>query len=206
MRHIFKTLWRFRTSTLINILGLAVALSALYLIFVQVYFDLSYNSSYKDCKNLYIACTPSWDDPSKLMAASSRPNIEEALETVPKVEKYGVVKSFNLETPAYYLKNGEKISYEAAIDYWSLSMFDLIGVEMISGDYKSLVPGVSVVISQSLSKKTGLGVGDIIYDCNYNGLNKVNYTIAGIYKDFPSACDFRNISIITSAISAGGVN
>ena len=120
------------------------------------------------------------------------------METVPKVEQYGVVKSFSLETPAYYLKNGEKISFDATINYWSLSMFDLIGVEMISGDYKSLVPGVSVVISQSLSKKTRLGVGDIIYDCNYNGLNKVNYTIAGIYKDFPSACDFRNISIITN--------
>ena len=198
MRHIFKTLWRFRTSTLINILGLAVALSALYLIFVQVYFDLTYNSSYKECNKLYIACTQSWNDPTKLMTASSRPNIEEALETVPKVEQYGVVKSFSLETPAYYLKNGEKISYDVAIDYWSLSMFDLIGVEMISGDYKSLVPGVSVVISQSLAQKTGLGVGDVLYNCNYNGLNKVNYTIAGIYKDFSSACDFRNISIITN--------
>lgn len=95
MRHVFKTLWRFRTSTIINILGLAVALSALYLIFVQVYFDLTYNSSYKECNKLYIACTQSWGDPTKLMTASSRPNIEEALETVPKVEQYGVVKSFS---------------------------------------------------------------------------------------------------------------
>ena len=50
----------FKGSGILNLLGMTVAFAALYILLVQVYYDLSYNKGIKDAERIYIMATPSW--------------------------------------------------------------------------------------------------------------------------------------------------
>ena len=54
---------RFKTATVLNFIGLTVALTAFYLLMTQVVYNHSYNHGLADCKRLYRLETRSmWDD------------------------------------------------------------------------------------------------------------------------------------------------
>ena len=58
---IFLTLLRrYTTSSVLNIVGMAVAFAAVYLIAVQVKFDLSYNRGSKNSERIFRLEYPSW--------------------------------------------------------------------------------------------------------------------------------------------------
>ena len=54
MKEFFKNLGRYKVSSVLNILGLGIAFAAAYAILVQVYYDLSFNSSIKDADRIVL--------------------------------------------------------------------------------------------------------------------------------------------------------
>ena len=63
MRYIFNnflnTLKRYKVSSLLNIIGMAVAFAAFYVIMTQVCFNLGYNKSLKDADRTFVLSVPS---------------------------------------------------------------------------------------------------------------------------------------------------
>ena len=60
IRNFLTLLRRYTTSSVLNIVGMAVAFAAVYLIAVQVKFDLSYNRVIKNSERIYRLEYPSW--------------------------------------------------------------------------------------------------------------------------------------------------
>ena len=53
LKNFIMLLKRYTVSSALNILGMAVAFAAVYLIMVQVNFDLSYNKGIPNAQNIY---------------------------------------------------------------------------------------------------------------------------------------------------------
>ncbi|MBR3858486.1 MAG: hypothetical protein IKJ18_00490, partial [Bacteroidaceae bacterium] len=53
MKEFFKNLGRYKVSSTLNIIGLAIAFASAYIILVQVNFDLSYNKCFRDADRVF---------------------------------------------------------------------------------------------------------------------------------------------------------
>ena len=62
IRNFLTLLRRYTTSSVLNIVGMAVAFAAVYLIAVQVTFDLSYNRVIKNSERIYRLEHRSWSE------------------------------------------------------------------------------------------------------------------------------------------------
>lgn len=199
MKQFLKTLWRYKVSTLLNILGLAIALSAMYLILVQVNFDFSYNKGIKDSERIYIAGSRSWKDSTALQTWLARPIAEESLGAVAQIEAFGTGDS-GYPTPFVYKKNDNDVEIDVRFSQWSSGLFKVLGIEMVSGSYEDMVKGKDVVISQSFANKSGLSTGDAIFNVYSNGpeQTKVGVNIKGVFKDLPKASIFNGTDMISN--------
>ena len=199
MKQFLKTLWRYKVSTLLNILGLAIALSAMYLILVQVNFDFSYNKGIKDSERIYIAGSRSWKDSTALQTWLSRPVVEESLGAVAQIEAFGT-GDYGYPTPFVYKKNDNDVEIDVRFAQWSLGLFKVLGIEMVSGTYEDMVKGKDVVISQSFANKSGLNTGDAIFNVYSSGTDqtKVGVNIKGVFKDLPEASIFNGTDMISN--------
>ena len=82
---------RMKFSKLLNILGMTVAFAALYIILVQVHYDLTYNRSIPDSERVYLMTVPKYNE-DKLQSFLCRPHAELLLTENPYVEAYAVAK------------------------------------------------------------------------------------------------------------------
>ena len=82
----------FKGSGILNLLGMTAAFAALYILLVQVYYDLSYNKQMKDVERIYIMATPSWFAEGQYQVSLNRPIQKQILEQAGMVESYGVAQ------------------------------------------------------------------------------------------------------------------
>ncbi|MBO5086789.1 MAG: hypothetical protein J6B65_06080, partial [Paludibacteraceae bacterium] len=80
-----------KISKLLNIFGMTAAFAALYIILVQVHYDLTYNRTIPDSERVYLMTLPMFND-DKLQSFLPRPHAEMLLAEKPNVEVYGVAK------------------------------------------------------------------------------------------------------------------
>ena len=93
----------FKGSSLLNILGMTAAFAALYIILVQVHYDLTYNRSIPDSERVYLMTLPLFGQ-DKNNAYINRPMAEEIIADIPCVEAYGIAQlneHTQTETPVH---------------------------------------------------------------------------------------------------------
>lgn len=81
-----KALLRYKTSTLLNVLGLGIALATAYVIGVQIYYTITYNSNIPDSERVYLL--EFGED--KKNACLSYPFGTTLGEELPAVEAFGI--------------------------------------------------------------------------------------------------------------------
>ncbi|MEG0517320.1 MAG: ABC transporter permease, partial [Bacteroidales bacterium] len=198
MRNFLTILKRYKTSSILNILGLAVAFASLYIILVQVHYDLTYNKAIPDCERVYQV--ELFDDYSgKYSAWMSRPMAEAFMRDCPVIEKYGTGYIGDMENIAYDCcmdKEGSLAEFRVGMGRISTQWLDVFGYRAVSGSFSELEKPKSIAVSQNIAKKLGLKVGDHIY----NGLkvdpNKMSMVVA-IYNDLPvQNTDLNNIDMV----------
>ena len=179
-------------SKLLNILGMAMAFAALYIIMVQVNHDFGYNRKIKDADRIYLITTPDWYTPGNWMPWLSRPLCEAAIDNISCVECGGTCALVNTQTDRYWLS--EDRSGEFFLDRCEVSLGALqaLGVEALEGSLDNLVPWTDLAISDTKAKELGLHAGDVIYGLDGNGKVQEN-TIAAVFKHFPANTDLGSV-------------
>lgn len=178
-------------STILNIIGLTFAFAALYIIIVQVHYDLSYNHGIKDLNRIYILTNNDFEE-NVFSSYIGRPIAEAIINATPEIEIGGYVDP--VRDMANIAKDLESDfitvnSTEATIDG-----IKTIGYEEIEGNWDNWLPGSSIAMTESLAKKLGVHAGDNIKIGNPPETR--DYSIAVIYKDFPENNDFALHDII----------
>ena len=190
-------------SKMLNIVGMAMAFAALYVIMVQVNFDLGYNKKVKDSDRIYAISMPDWFTPGNWRTTLSRPLCENVINNVSCVECGGTTsigKGYYSEK--FFLQEDGNSSFYLNVSQSSLGAFKVFSVEAVEGSIDNIVPWKDLVISDTKAEKLGLHVGDVIYSHNH-GATMQQYNIAAIYKHFPSNTD---LSEIECFVNMGDLN
>ena len=190
-------------SKMLNIVGMAMAFAALYVIMVQVNFDLGYNKKVKDSDRIYAISMPDWYTPGNWKTTLSRPLCENVINNVSCVECGGTTsigKGYYSEK--FFHQEDGNSSFYLNVSQSSLGAFKVFSVEAVEGSIDNIVPWKDLVISDTKAEKLGLHVGDVIYSHNH-GATMQQYNIAAIYKHFPANTD---LSEIECFVNMGDLN
>ena len=188
---------------MLNIVGMAMAFAALYVIMVQVNFDLGYNKKVKDSDRIYAISMPDWYTTGNWNTTLSRPLCENVINNVSCVECGGTTsigKGYYSEK--FFLQEDGNSSFYLNVSQSSLGAFKVFSVEAVEGSIDNIVPWKDLVISDTKAEKLGLHVGDVIYSHNH-GATMQQYNIAAIYKHFPANTD---LSEIECFVNMGDLN
>ena len=188
IRNFLTLLRRYTTSSVLNIVGMAVAFAAVYLIAVQVTFDLSYNRVIKNSERIYRLEYPSWSDDGTWSCTWNRQMPDEISAACPEIVTGGSIDMVFNPTyqDEYSVKRNSTIENftikVAGAELEALAVFPFEFIEGgIDDDFKTYY---GMIISERVAKRCNLKVGDRI---NYGrgATNAALRTISGIYRDFP---------------------
>ena len=188
IKNFITLLRRYTTSSILNIVGMAVAFAAVYLIAVQVTFDLSYNRVIKNSDRIYRLEYPSWSGDDTWGCYWNRQMPDQMCATCSEIEAAGSIDMVFNSTyqDEYSIKRNSTIENftikVAGAELEGLAVFPFDFVDGgIDDDFKT---SCGMIISETIAKRYNLKVGDRI---NYGrgALSSAQRTISGIYRDFP---------------------
>ncbi|MBR2443722.1 MAG: ABC transporter permease, partial [Rikenellaceae bacterium] len=188
IRNFLTLLRRYTTSSVLNIVGMAVAFAAVYLIAVQVKFDLSYNRVIPNSERIYRLEYPGWDNEMNRWDIWWNRQYPDKLAAIcPEVEAAGSIGVM----PHSRYQDEYSIKRNATIENFTISVagaepegLAVFPFEMLAGRLEDLKTEDDLIISESTAKRFNLSVGDGLY-YGRGAQNGAIRTIVAIYKDFP---------------------
>lgn len=165
MKYIFinfiNTLRHYKASSLLNIIGMAVAFAAFYIILTQVAWGFCFNKDIEDIDRIFLMVYTN-DKQDEYCYISCRPYAERTLSAVPEVESFGVAEFEKYDGgDYYYIKEGDKVrKFEGWPQAFTQDGLALFGFEEEQGSFKDLAKPMTVAVSAKFAKENNLKVGD----------------------------------------------
>ena len=137
--------------TLINILGLTVALTGALFLLLYVTDELSYDQHHQHADRIYRVAMDAKFGESERKVAVGPAALAPALQaTYPEVEAYALVRPI----PNFQLKKEDQVIAQSDVFYASATLFDVFSYTLLQGDPQTaLVEPNCIVINQRLAKK-----------------------------------------------------
>jgi putative ABC transport system permease protein len=180
----WRNLWKHKTFSFINILGLSAGITFTLLIGAYIWGALRVNQGLKDIDNQYVILSK-WKDPNMGNEASGIPELSKAL----KANYPGLVANYyNAAVAVTNVSKGDTHFHEGILvgDSTLLSMY---GFKLLSGDIKTALQGTfSVVITSKMAIKY-FGKTDVVGQTlnlqDFAGGNH-DYIITGVLRRLPA--------------------
>jgi putative ABC transport system permease protein len=177
----FRNLWRHKAFSLINILGLAVGMTACFLIFLYIHLETSYDNFHSKGDRIYRivsdVITPSETLHSGITIA---PLAVELKKDFPEVED-----AVRIAADGYLVKIGSVKFQEEKAALADSTLFNVFDFPLISGDKNTaLKEPMSVVLSETAAKKY-FGKANALGQHFLLTGNAINATVTGVMKDIP---------------------
>ena len=186
------TLRHYKISTILNIIGLAIAFTTSYLLLTQVVAEFSYNRGIKDSERIFIVET-NLGSPQYSVGLSA-PIAKLIVEDNPFIESYNyghISPNTNDCTLEKYSQSPIQIKSKG---YMS-GVLNLAGFNIVSGDITSWRQGQSIGVSRSMAEKYRLEIDDrFCFGKNYNP--SFSHPISLIFEDFSGNSDFSSFQVI----------
>jgi len=189
----FRNLWRNKTFSLLNIIGLAIGISCAAIIFLWVEDEINYNDYFKNKNTLYqVYENQTYAD--KTFTFQSTPGL---LAGAMKDEIPGIYQTTRTTWQnRKLLALGEKSIYGNGlyVDPSFLSMFTL---EFLKGTEANALNDLhAIVLTESMAKKLFNAIEIIGKPLKFD--NKQEYIVTGVIKDLPSNTAFNTIEWLTN--------
>ena len=184
----------FKGSGILNLLGMTVAFAALYILLVQVYYEMTYNRQIKDSERIYVMACPSWFEKGKYQVTINRPVQKKILEQASMAESWGVAYIGGDGTNYTRVGEGESARvYQIGTAEMTRGALDVFGFKPVMGTFDGMDKEETVAISESAAKLMGVGVGDAIH---VGKGSKEPMEIVAVYENMPNNSDLNNIHIL----------
>src|SRR6266542_1386589 len=192
-----RNLWRHKAFSFINILGLAVGISACFLIYLYVSFETSYDNFHSKADRIYRVVadvkTPTEtirsgavNSPVAINLKRDFPEIEDAVRIAPEelLVKKGTVK----------FQEEKSVLADS-------TLFNVFDFPLIAGDKKTaLIEPMSIVISQTAAKRYFGNTNPMGQELQLTG-EAINAKITGVMKDIPKNSQIEADMIISLSSS-----
>ena len=188
MKSLLYLFRRYRLATLLNLLGLGVAVATFYLFMTQVIYNRTYNHNIHDYEHMYRLETygnfgDEWGD------NVCRPYVT-LLKEIPQVKDVCYVSPYINKTD---VKVGNRTINVPLINMGKPGIEFFTG-KLLSGSSKTCGDGHNVIVSRSTAEKmfgTANAAGKTFEDENGDG-GKTTVTVVGVSEDMPDNCTLPN--------------
>ena len=187
IRNFLTLLRRYTTSSVLNIVGMAVAFAAVYLIAVQVTFDLSYNRVIKNSERIYRLEYPNESDNGRWDIWWNRQYPDKLVSICPEVEaagSIGVLAHSKFQDEYSIVRNATVENFTISLAGAEPEGFAVFPFEIVAGSLDDLRTEDEMIISESTAERFNLSVGDGLH-YGRGAMSRSIRTIVAIYKDFP---------------------
>lgn len=193
LRNLCYTLKRFRTASLLNLLGLSAAFSAFILIMMKVNYERNFDTCYPDYDRVALVSLISEKEgisplprPLTGLTNSQMPGIAYSSLLAPAWEKTCVYT--NPQEPRYVYENCSHVEQDFA---------KVLGLTFVEGNDKGLYEPDGAILPESKARQLfpqGNAVGSYLYIKGENFFNPQynKFLISGVYKDLPENTQFGN--------------
>lgn len=178
-----RNLWRHKTSSIINIVGLAIGLTSCLLLLLYVSYEWSFDKQFKDSKNVYQLMTNFQDAKGNVQASvdvTSNAIAPVIKQEIPDVEFISRISNNGQQLIANGLNSFKKDSKFADPD-----IIKIFNYEFIAGDPETaLNTPKSVILTETMAKLLFKGGDALNKSIRYN--NETDLKVTGVIKDFPA--------------------
>jgi putative ABC transport system permease protein len=177
-----RNISRSKIYSFINIIGLAVSISACVLISLWVLNELSYDKFNKNADRVYrLYSAVRMSNQDKNAIATPAPLGETLYKDLPEVESFARISLWS-HTPV--VRFGSKVSSEKRFLLVDSTFFKIFTAEFIQGDPETAINRPNtIVLTESTARKyfgNGNPTGQML-----NVDKNINYIVTGVIKDFP---------------------
>lgn len=187
LRIAFRTLWKSKGFSAINIIGLAIGLATCLLIMLFVLDELSYDRYNKKAGRIYrVDGEIKFGGNHFVLATAPDPMGPTLKKDFPQVEQF--VRFRN--SGGLLIKKGNENVQEGQVIYADSTLFDVFTLPMPDGNPQTaLREPNSIVITETIARKyfntTQAAGRSLLIN------NRQNYTVTGVIKDMPAQSHFR---------------
>jgi putative ABC transport system permease protein len=176
----FRNLWKRKTTTAINVLGLAVGLTCCALVFLFFQHELSFDNGFDDGDNIYRVVS-TFDGGGKAPTVGL-PYAKYLKSEIPEIEEVSRLDPTNGATIVQAQGPGTSTPYIENSGYWvDPEFFNVLSFHFLQGDRKTAFTAPNtIVISQSLAKKL---FGNVYPIGKTLKAGSTIYTITGVFKE-----------------------
>ena len=193
-------------ATLLSIMGLTVALAALYIIMVQVGHNLGFNRAVPDSDRIYLAM---WGGPlsedGDYDPFICRPLAEGIIAKTPGIEVGGHA-ALHSESIGYASPVDGKVAIPVNATELTTGSRKVFGFELVAGSWDDMNDNSRYALSESTARRLGLGVGESFKLCvDYWGLSveSVTGSVVAIYADPPRHSDLEKVDMFRNTDNNG---
>ena len=182
----FRTLWKNKTYSFLNIFGLAIGIACAGLIFLWVENEKSYDNMYAKKDLIYnIRTNQVFDGPIRTFRSTPGP-----MAPVLKTEIPGIVYAARYNDAQTLFVNGEKSFFEKGC-YADPDLLEMLQLPFKEGNSKTALKDLNaVVISEKMADRL-FGKEQNIVGKTLKVDNKDNYIVSGVIKDLPVNSTFQ---------------
>lgn len=200
-RDFLMLLRRYTASSILNIVGMALAFASAFIILVQVNFDMSYDRKLPNAENIYRMDKPSLIKEGMWSTLNNRYDPSEVCEHVPGIIGVTSMSLYRADIAFRFVINRPNGSntLKAKVAQIERSGLDVFSFTAVAGLFDQFIGPSTAVVSASYAKQHGLTVGDVLHskttNANYGLDAKTPITIVAIYKDFPAPGEFSEYNL-----------
>jgi len=190
LKYIFRNILKQKMHSIINILGLAVAMASIVIMALWVSYELSYDKSYPKSDQIY-RLTLERKTPDGVRSHFARLSRNIPIETkIPEI--VSKVRFASLRNTSINI-DGHKFYSNKAFET-DTSVFDVFDLKLLVGDpITALSHPKTLILSESLAKKyfaSANCIGQVINLFPEKAEKSANYTITGVFEDIPQNSHF----------------
>ena len=186
--------------TLLNLLGLAIGITASILIFIYIRDQVTYDKNNEHYKRIYRLEGDFFiNEKQDLIAIVQIPLAPTLKDEYPEVEECArVIYTQALGQPSLYFEKGEDAFKEDSIAFADSTIFKVFTIPFVSGDPSTaLSEPFTMVLSESMAHKY-FGRWDVVGE-SMKSLDGSNYTIVGVFEDLPENVHLRYNGLLSAA-------
>lgn len=178
-----RNLWRNKTSSVINIIGLAAGLSACLLLLLYVNYEMNFDRHFKDADKIYQVMTNFQDASGKITNTGGSPGdgIAMAIKAkIPEVDAITRIGGFDRSV----ISNGQ-MNFKKVDLFADPEILKIFSYEFIVGNPASALSTPNAVVLTAETAKLLFGTTDVLNKTvRYKNSNDLKVT--GVIKDLPS--------------------
>jgi putative ABC transport system permease protein len=198
LRVAFRNLWRHKGFSLLNIIGLTVGMSAFFLVFLYVSFELSYDSFYSKADRIY-RIVADVKTPAGTVEHPNTPPNPTAVHMAKFLPEVQVTTRVNMGDNWVVIRDDKEVFETNDVGYTDSSFFQVFDIPFVKGDPKTALSRPnSLVLSETTAKKF-FGNIDPVGKVLTLTRDKFPGTVTGVMKDIPENSHLKIAMLISRA-------